>query len=226
MIPPTSIDGTDISGATIDGQDVEEITVDGDVVFSAGPPPGTIDDFEDGNLNEYSGSIGIVQSSEVLFGSFAFEQTGNGNMISTSGLPNYPQSGNTINLYFKEDSPSDTGGLAFLFGVQNTSQFYAVNALAQYNFIGIFKDGVGGGSQISPNGSATFGTDWIEFEIVWNSPNIDFTVFSVNQTTGARTGTLGTVSATDSTYTSGGIGFGANSYAGSGYGYFDKITKS
>ena len=35
MIPPTSIDGTDITGATIDGTDVQEITVDGDVVFSA-----------------------------------------------------------------------------------------------------------------------------------------------------------------------------------------------
>jgi len=32
---PTSIDGTDITGATIDGQDVEEITVDGQTVFSA-----------------------------------------------------------------------------------------------------------------------------------------------------------------------------------------------
>ena len=39
MIPPTSIDGTDITGATIDGTDVTEITVDGDVVFSAGPTP-------------------------------------------------------------------------------------------------------------------------------------------------------------------------------------------
>ena len=37
MIPPTSIDGTDITGATIDGTDVQEITVDGDVVFTAGP---------------------------------------------------------------------------------------------------------------------------------------------------------------------------------------------
>jgi len=35
MIPPTSIDGTDITGATIDGTDVQEITVDGDTVFSA-----------------------------------------------------------------------------------------------------------------------------------------------------------------------------------------------
>jgi len=36
--PPTSIDGTEITGATIDGQDVEEITVDGQTVFAAGPP--------------------------------------------------------------------------------------------------------------------------------------------------------------------------------------------
>jgi len=36
-MPPTSIDGTDITGATIDGTDVTEITVDGDTVFSAGP---------------------------------------------------------------------------------------------------------------------------------------------------------------------------------------------
>jgi len=36
---PTSIDGTDITGATIDGTDVQEITVDGDVVFSAGTFP-------------------------------------------------------------------------------------------------------------------------------------------------------------------------------------------
>jgi len=35
--PPTSIDGTDITGATIDGQEVEEITIDGQTVFTAGP---------------------------------------------------------------------------------------------------------------------------------------------------------------------------------------------
>jgi len=35
-MPPTSIDGTDISGATIDGTEVTEITADGQVVFSSG----------------------------------------------------------------------------------------------------------------------------------------------------------------------------------------------
>jgi len=37
-MPPTSIDGTDITGATIDGQDVQEITVDGQTVFTAATP--------------------------------------------------------------------------------------------------------------------------------------------------------------------------------------------
>jgi len=36
---PTSIDGTDITGATIDGTDVQEITVDGDTVFTASDIP-------------------------------------------------------------------------------------------------------------------------------------------------------------------------------------------
>jgi len=40
MIPPTSIDGTDITGATIDGTDVTEITVDGDTVFTGVPDSG------------------------------------------------------------------------------------------------------------------------------------------------------------------------------------------
>jgi len=39
MMPPTSIDGTDITGATIDGTDVQEITVDGQTVFTAATRP-------------------------------------------------------------------------------------------------------------------------------------------------------------------------------------------
>lgn len=36
-MPPTNIDGSEITGATIDGQEVSEITADGDVVFTAAP---------------------------------------------------------------------------------------------------------------------------------------------------------------------------------------------
>jgi len=50
MIPPTSIDGTDITAATIDGTDVTEITVDGDVVFTSGLANYIFDDFNDNDL--------------------------------------------------------------------------------------------------------------------------------------------------------------------------------
>jgi hypothetical protein len=67
MTPPTSIDGTDITGATIDGQDVEEITVDGQTVFGAYNP--LVDDFEDGDLvpsgnwSAWSGNTGSYSAS-------------------------------------------------------------------------------------------------------------------------------------------------------------------
>jgi len=50
MIPPISIDGTDITGATIDGVEVDEITVDGTPVFSAGPPPSVFAGSNDDNV--------------------------------------------------------------------------------------------------------------------------------------------------------------------------------
>jgi len=59
---PTSIDGTDITGATIDGTDVQEITVDGDVVFTAAPslPASAIHQykFDEGSGNTAFDSIG------------------------------------------------------------------------------------------------------------------------------------------------------------------------
>ena len=58
MIPPTSIDGTDITGATIDGTDVQEITVDGQTVFSAVQPIDVYleDDFNDNKLTNRTGT--------------------------------------------------------------------------------------------------------------------------------------------------------------------------
>ena len=54
--PPTSIDGTDITGATIDGQEVQEITIDGQTVFSAGPDNGIyLDDWADNLLTNRDG---------------------------------------------------------------------------------------------------------------------------------------------------------------------------
>jgi len=77
-MPPTSIDGTDITGATIDGTDVTEITVDGQTVFkevSLSPnainqydattlSAGTITQWDDsvGSLNLTGGSPEVVSN--------------------------------------------------------------------------------------------------------------------------------------------------------------------
>jgi len=70
---PTSIDGTDITGATIDDTDITEITVDGDTVFKevSAPDPNVYfhDDFDDGKLQNrddsattsYNGVTGVYR---------------------------------------------------------------------------------------------------------------------------------------------------------------------
>jgi len=106
MMPPTSIDGTDITGATIDGTDVTEITVDGQTVFTAGPGLSTlVDGFENGNLSNYTvnrQSASVDSTAPVFDGSFSFK-TGDGNPVVVSnpgdGLNYYPEAGDKINYY-------------------------------------------------------------------------------------------------------------------------------
>ena len=87
---PTSIDGTDITGATIDGTDVTEITVDGDVVFTAGFT--IVDDFEDNNLSEWTnfGTGGGSITTDAAEGSFALKVVdgpNNGNFLRNWTVP-------------------------------------------------------------------------------------------------------------------------------------------
>jgi len=81
MMPPTSIDGTDITGATIDGTDVQEITVDGQTVFEvvqAVTNSGfVIDDFADNKLTSRDdfATTAWQDSSAAISHSSAFTRT-------------------------------------------------------------------------------------------------------------------------------------------------------
>jgi len=79
---PTSIDGTDITGATIDGTDVTEITLDGDTVFTAAPPlpSGTILHV-DANQESLSNNASVSQISD-------FSGSGN-DLTANSGTANF-----------------------------------------------------------------------------------------------------------------------------------------
>jgi len=73
MIPPTSIDGTDITGATIDGTDVTEITVDGDTVFTSvfEIPDSAVAHFNAQNLSGFSDGNTVTTWPEEVSGSDA-----------------------------------------------------------------------------------------------------------------------------------------------------------
>jgi len=116
MMPPTSIDGTDITGATIDGTEVEEITVDGDTVFTAQVQfPLVIDDFEDGNFNGWSGdtasyavepAFSDMVGNNMLRGSRDRPGAQNIQSFPGDGLQYYPQKGDTIRFRMALESLS------------------------------------------------------------------------------------------------------------------------
>jgi len=87
--PPTSIDGTDITGATIDGQQVQEITIDGQTVFTALPDPAIHQwKWDEGSGTSFSDSIGSAS------GTFTFDNyvTGNftgGTAVATDGVDDF-----------------------------------------------------------------------------------------------------------------------------------------
>jgi len=77
---PTSIDGTDITGATIDGTDVQEITVDGDTVFTAGPTPAPVNrmylaDFGSKLIRQYDLTNKFDLTGATETGTFSFNDS-------------------------------------------------------------------------------------------------------------------------------------------------------
>jgi hypothetical protein len=219
--PPTNIDGTDISGATIDGQEVQEITIDGQTVFSAGPK--LVDDFEDQNISEYFGDTGDFQVTDGNVdnitsprnGSFMlreFISGGNSNIFSNFGLPNYPSRGDTFRVfvYFESGTgfQSSAETIKVFYGLQNSSNHYRVVISPLGDFIQFQKNG---NAEAQGNGTVD-GDQWYELEVQWGDTHT-IKLRDLNGTVQAS------VSEFDTTYTSGGIGFGHN--AGGSFGFWD-----
>jgi len=170
-----------------------------------------IDNFEDNDLSEYSGATGDFSTvtSPVKEGTYALQADGStGSIIkSFSGLNNYPSRGDTVRYWLyipgagvNEEVPvfhwaKQGNGGEYQFSVRRGSE----------NEIQLAVDS--GGFSILDTTSYTFPSDtWMEIEIDFQS-TITCRVLD-------DTGTLqASVSATDSTYDSGGIGFVAGTFS-------------
>jgi len=214
MIPPTSIDGTDITGATIDGTDVQEITVDGQTVFTAEK---IIDDFESNNLTNYSAETSqfeIISGADAIDGSFSlqsknadFDADG---IYSDSGLSNYPQRGDTFEFKI-ETVGNNNVNAGMIFGVQsNENDNYMFNVTP--NDFRIRKD-----QEITSNNrtfqNITGGSGWgnpqpYTCKIEWGTTTISSEWFDANGNL------LHTNSLNDTDYDTGGIGWWVNRFTG------------
>ena len=241
---PTSIDGTDITGATIDGTDVQEITVDGDVVFSGGFDPLIIDNFEDAPNGPYGGGDTLgdywtVSNYSISDWDRSTTNTIEGNRtlrwisgdeglqtlvsFDGDGLPNYPSKGQIFSGFVRTDSEDNNP--VILFGLDGTATNFNCYGVRLYNFlneIDILRfDNAGSVSSSFSTTlqdlSITITDDEIyEMEVEWHdgtgneSDNtIVYTVYNVNQSTLARTGTFASIQANDSNYPNdSGVGFG------------------
>jgi len=205
---PTSIDGTDITGATIDGTDVQEITVDGQTVFTAGPP--VIDDFESGGISAYSGDTSdySVTSSNPIGGSNTLVgTTQNKYIFSQSGLANYPSAGDKFSFKVKIDGNINIEA-KIVFGVQSDqTKNYGIglssfSGLERVLFRKDYSSG-GFGSDGQTFSVPAYTNDIFRFEIDWSAGGT-FLVDVFNESTSSL---HGSGSFSDTEYSSGGIGW-------------------
>jgi len=164
-----------------------------------------VDDFESGSLDAYSGDThGFAAGSTAAYsGSYGLEADGKyDTLYSVSGLSNYPSAGDTIRgrVKFAENDCTTS----FKFGYQSAGSDADTYELAMkslgYRFdLGKSVDG----SSTTLVGSDWDGShgEWLTFEISWATDG------SIAATLSDADGnTVASVSASDTTFTEGGIG--------------------
>ncbi|UPW00816.1 hypothetical protein M0R88_01620 [Halorussus gelatinilyticus] len=181
-----------------------------------------IDDFEDGDLSEYSfdrgSSSASVVSSPTHSGSYALEYTaGNVEAISTSGLPNYPVAGDTFSYRVRGSGGASKTNLSY--GVQDHANRYFVRLNIANDSLALYRLEGGSSTELAADWSTpTLSQDtWYELEVQWGaSGGHTVTLFDAGGTQVTQ------ISTADSTWTSGGVGYDA--YLGSGEtAYFDDV---
>jgi len=147
MIPPTSIDGTDITGATIDGQDVEEITVDGQTVFTAGPDVVFTESWEGAYPGNWQGATGEYNqvSTDPFDGSLHLERntiTNNHIYIDISNTGVTQSGGYQLRIYKNKNNVSFGEGGPAIYNANGDGYIFRDNGVdANFQFVNNFSNG-------------------------------------------------------------------------------------
>ena len=198
----------------------------GDGSCSSGTCAGTIiDDFEDNNLDEYSyydsGPTNSVPNSHEIISSGAYEgnyalkiDAGYGTgpvgtagaqrlVYSTSGLSHYPSQGDSFDVYVYLHGAYINSGVAF--GLQDKDNYYLAEIMNESSdILALVKVESGRFTLLAGEFGNAFPPDgeWLRLHVDWGSDGtITITLYDSGETQ------LGQVSAQDTTYSGGGVGF-------------------
>ncbi|MEN9920299.1 MAG: hypothetical protein RL538_192 [Candidatus Parcubacteria bacterium] len=171
------------------------------------------DDFEDDDIAEYSGQTGLfnVGTSLAYDGTYGLDNAGQTtSRANTGGIYRTDQvvsQGETFRWTQYVDTTGTSDESCTKFGVQTVNQNYAVCVeLAGTDRIVLVENAVendsSGGAITHDTANITFTTGWYEFEAKWASGG----VITVSLYSAAGT-LVDTLSATDTSYSSGGLGF-------------------
>ncbi|MCA9358571.1 hypothetical protein KC902_04930, partial [Candidatus Kaiserbacteria bacterium] len=169
------------------------------------------DDYEDNNISEYSGNTSLFQTSASLVygGSYGLKAANTSGRTNTTlyRTDQTTAQGQIIRYMQYIDTTAGSGDEACtLFGVQGAGTNYAV-CLEQFGTdrISVAKDVVDNdtsGSLMLGSTTVTYATGWYEVEIDWQSGgDMDVSLYT------AAGSLVATVSASNNSYTSGGIGY-------------------
>ena len=171
----------------------------------------TLSDYYAGHLSKFSRQQGTVQS-----GSHALQAVSDGNtypIISTSGL-NHPQRGDTFEIYYYAGTTGEPQ-MSVVWAAQDAANFYSleINNDSPDDVLYLKKDG----STLASTGSgdSTPRSEWQRVVIDWQS-TITCELHNSNGSPDYS------VSAPDTEYSSGGVGFIAGA-SGSGKSYWDSF---
>jgi len=187
-----------------------------------GGGPTIVDNFEDNDIAEYTGDTGsfTTQTGTVFNGSYALEgTTSSGDALgihSTSGLDTYPAQGNTFRVNIYHTTSGDLNGV--LYGHQGGDQdYYLLRPHDGTQEFQLYSNVSGTGfTKLASAAVDPPLNEWMEMEVAWGTDDThDCKLFD------AAGNQIASLSATDGTFTSGGIGFEVNNSEGGTTGYFD-----
>ncbi|WP_227373547.1 right-handed parallel beta-helix repeat-containing protein [Haladaptatus halobius] len=177
-------------------------------------PTTTVDGFEDGTLAEYEfdrGESGTrVVSTPTERGGNALEIGGtNTEMISVSGLPTYPQAGDTFSYRIRGDGGAEDGNLSY--GVQGHDDRYFVRVDFANDDLILFRYENRTAHRLDSDstGYSLSQGSWYELVADWSADGGH--MVTLRDADGNR---IARVSATDSAWSDGGVGYDA--YLGCG----------